>query len=183
MFGNRSWVLGFDCVALCAVGLAGCSASSGTATTNGATIPVGSSGGSGQSVTFSVQVNFTGTDAVQGSFADHDTGSGFQSCGQYASMNTPLGWLGPAPPVQTTVQIGGKTLSWLMSVPKGAFHGSGTYSGSVISALAIGSNDFSGSNSQVTLHSDGSGSATFTSLSAFTSSAVDSGTITWTCSG
>jgi hypothetical protein len=182
MQGNQSWVLGLVCAAICAAVLGGCSASS-TNTTNGTTNPGGSSGGSGQSVTFNVQVNFTGTDSIQGSFADHETGSGFHSCAQYASMNTPLGWLGPAPPTQTTTQIGGKTVSWLMGVPKANFHGSGSYSGSVVHDLAIGSDDFTGSNSQVMLNSDGSGSASFTSLSAFTSSAVDSGTITWTCSG
>ncbi|HUZ70298.1 MAG TPA: hypothetical protein VMU65_11350 [Candidatus Saccharimonadales bacterium] len=183
MLGNQSRVLGLVCAAIGAAVLGGCSASSSTNTTNGNTIAGSSSAGSGQSVTFNVQVNFTGTDAIQGSFADHETGSGFHSCAQYASVNTPLGWLGPAPPTQATTQIGGKTVSWLMGVPKANFHGSGSYSGSVISDLAIGSDDFTGSNSQVMLNSDGSGSASFTSLSAFTSSAVDSGTITWTCSG
>lgn len=186
MLENRFDVLGFACVGLCAAALAGCSASSSTNTTNGTTkgavIPGGSSGGSGQNVIFNVQVSFTGTDPLQGSFTDHETGSGSQSCAQFASMNTPLGWIGPQPPVQTTIQIDGKTVSWLMSVPQSTFHGSGTYSGSVVGSLAIGSDDFSGSNSQVTLHSDGAGSASFTDLSAFTSSAVDSGTITWTCS-
>jgi len=182
MLGNVSRLVGLVCAGVGAAALAGCSASTDTNTTNGATLPGGSSGGSGHNVTFNVQVTFTGTDAAQGSFTDHETGSGFQSCTQYASMNTPLGWIGPAPPTQTTVLIGGKTANWLMSVPKSSFHGAGTYSG-VISALAIGSDDFTGSNSQVTLQSDGSGSATFTNLSAFTSSAVDSGTITWTCSG
>jgi hypothetical protein len=182
MFGYQFRVLGLVCVAICAAVLAGCSASSTTNTTNGTTLPGAANGASGGSVTFNVLVNLTGTDAVQGSFVDHETGSGFQSCAQYASMNTPLGWLGPAPPTQTA-PIGGKTLSWLMSVPKSTFHGSGSYSGSVITALAIGSDDFTGSNSQAMLNSDGSGSASFTNLSAFTSSAVDSGTITWTCSG
>lgn len=54
---------------------------------------------------------------------------------------------------------------------------------SVITAFAIGSEDFTGSNSQAMLNSDGSESASVTNVSAFTSSAVDSGTITWTCSG
>jgi len=180
---NQSRLLGLVCTAVCAGVLAGCSASSSTNTTTGTSIPGGSSGGSGQNVTFSVQVNFTGADTVQGSFADHETGSGFHSCAQYASLNTPLGWLGPAPPTQSTTQIGGKTISWLMGVSKSTFHGSGSYSGSVITDLAIGSDDFTGSNSQVMLNSDGSGSASFTNLSAFTSSVVDSGTITWTCSG
>ena len=182
MVESQSRVLGLISAGICAAVLAGCSASSSPDTASGTTSAGGPSGGSGQSVTFNVQVNFSGTDAIQGSFADHETGSGFHSCAQYASMNTPLGWLGPAPPTQATTQIGGKTVSWLMGVPKANFHGSGSYSGSVISDLAIGSDDFTGSSSQVMLNSDGSGSASFTSLSAFTSGAVDSGTITWTCS-
>ena len=183
MLGNRFGALGFACAVLGAMALSGCSAANTTSgTTNGAAIREGSNGGSGQNVVFNVQVSFTGTDPVQGSFADHETGSGFQSCAQFASMNTPLGWIGPAPPVQTTIQIGGRSLSWLMSVPQSKFHGAGTYSGSVVTALAIGSDDFSGSTSQVTLNSDGAGSASFTNLSAFTSDAVDSGSITWTCS-
>jgi len=179
----------------CLIALAGCSSTSTpnpTGTVQAGSIantppPAGSanSGGGGSGApTFTVTVDFSGTYALQGSFADTGTGSGFSSCTQYATMNTPLGWIGPGPQVQGgPAQVGGKALSWTLGVPQHEFHGPGTYSGQLLNAFGVGSDDFGGFTSTITLHADGSGSASFTNASAFTSNTVESGAISWTCAG
>jgi hypothetical protein len=162
--------------------LAGCSASTPGGGSNG--VHPGSNGGGGSgAVKFNVQVNFTGTDNVQGSFVDNGTGSGDSSCAAYASTATQLGWLSPSPQPEANVQIGGKSITFLFSVLQSSFHGPATYSGNVLGAVAIGSNDYTGTNATVTITGDGSGNGSFMNRTALGApSALESGTVTWTCS-
>jgi hypothetical protein len=68
-------------------------------------------------------------------------------------------------------------------VPQSTFHGAGTYTGNAVSAVAVGLDSFAGTESTLTINRDGSGNASFTNYIGTTSSADESGTMTWTCSG
>lgn len=140
-----------------------------------------STGGSAPgTVTFTVQVSLTGTDPVSGSFTDPNAGSGFPSCSQYASdTNRGFGWAGPG---AQSAQVQGKSITALMTIAQGAYHGPGTYA-NPLKSLTIGSDEFYIGTSSVTMNSDGSGSATFTNLTSPLANGSESGTFTWTCSG
>jgi uncharacterized lipoprotein NlpE involved in copper resistance len=49
--------------------------------------------------------------------------------------------------------------------------------------VSVGNDDFSGTDSSMTINSDGSGNASFTNLSGATSGMTESGTVSWACSG
>jgi hypothetical protein len=152
-----------------ALGIAACGSSSPTATPK-----LASSGPAG---TFSVQINFTGASNVQGSFTTPTVGA---TCKQYATSS--LAWtIGLGPEVGTPIPVGGQTINFLISVPQSTFHGTGSYSGNVVSGVTVGLDTFAGINSTMKLNSDGSGNATFTNYIGTTSSATESGTIAWTC--
>jgi hypothetical protein len=151
-----------------ALGLAACGSSSPTASPSLASVPAG---------TFNVQINFTGASNVQGSFTTPTVGA---TCKQYATSS--LAWtIGLGPEVGTPIPVGGQTINFLISVPQSTFHGTGNYSGNVVSGVTVGLDTFAGINSTMKLNSDGSGNATFTNYIGTTSSATESGTITWTC--
>ena len=152
-----------------ALGLAACGSSSTPATSAQSTkVPAG---------TFTVQINFTGATSVQGSFTTPTVGA---TCKQYATSS--LAWtIGLGPEVGTPIPVGGQTINFLISVPQSTFHGTGNYSGNVVSGVTVGLDTFAGINSTMVLNSDGSGNATFTNYIGTTSSATESGTITWTC--
>jgi hypothetical protein len=152
--------------------LAACGASS-TAPTP--TAIVDSAGHSG---TFTVMVNFTGAQAVQGSFTTPTVGA---TCAQYAT--SALAWtIGLGPPVGNPVLVDGVDINFIISLPQSLFHGAGTYPGNVVSGVTVGLDTFAGTDSTLTIKSDGSGNAAFTNLIGTTSSADESGTIIWTCS-
>jgi hypothetical protein len=152
-----------------ALGLAACGSSSTPATSAQATkVPAG---------TFTVQINFTGATSVQGSFTTPTVGA---TCKQYATNSLP--WtIGLGPDLGNPLAVGGQTINFEISVPQSTFHGTGNYSGNVVSGVTIGLDTFAGIDSTMLLNSDASGNATFTKYIGTTSSATESGTITWTC--
>jgi len=177
--------------AACLIGLllAGCSVSpasngSNSAGGSGGGGGTGGSGGGGK-VTFTVTVNWSGPDPVQGTFTDPNTGSGYQSCSQYATQTGVL-WLSPS---TNSTQVQGKTIDFAFDVGASTFHGPGTYADTLTgSGVSVGSDTFLAGHSamsSVTVKADGSGSASFSGLFGLTTSteAPESGTITWTCSG
>ncbi len=151
------------------VGLAACGSSSTPATSASPTsVPAG---------TFTVQINFTGASNVQGSFTTPTVGA---TCKQYATNSLP--WtIGLGPDLGNPLAVGGQTINFEISVPQSTFHGTGNYSGNVVSGVTIGLDTFAGIDSTMLLNSDASGNATFTKYIGTTSSATESGTITWTC--
>jgi hypothetical protein len=152
--------------------LAACGASSPTATP---TPTVDSAAPAG---TFNVTVNFTGAQPVQGSFTTPTVGA---TCAQYAT--SALAWtIGLGPPLGNPVSVAGTSINFIISVPQSLFHGAGTYPGNVVSGVTVGLDTFAGIDSTLTVKSDGSGNAAFTGFIGTTSSADESGTITWTCS-
>jgi hypothetical protein len=165
--------------------LAACSSSTTTpptptasAASNGGSSPAGSGGGQSAKLTF--QVNFTGADAVQGSFSTTDWQ--IYSCSDFAKST--FAWnLGVGPQEGMPTTVGGKLINFLLSVPTSMFHGAGTYSDVMPAGVTTESDDFSGSGSTMTINSDGSGNASFTSLpgSGSVSGQTESGTVTWTC--
>jgi hypothetical protein len=60
--------------------------------------------------------------------------------------------------------------------------GPGTYTGGVVSGQKIGQDDFTGTESSVTINPDGSGSATFTDLEQTAGDRCESATMKWICS-
>jgi hypothetical protein len=182
---SSSGVLGLAAVVLLGATLAACGGGERTpgsiAAGNGG---APSAGGGGGAVTFSVTVAFTGTDPLQGSFSDAESGRGIPSCATYATTAYPVvGWSSPIPPAGT--QVAGKTLSFAWMIGSPPFHGPGAYptgTGVVGPALVVGADTFFGSTSTVTINADGSGSGSFTNLSTGTGG-TESGTVNWTCSG
>lgn len=186
--GHR--VIGPATVAALSLVLAGCSASTtptptptSSAPSNGGsgTTGTGTTGsGGGQSANLTFQVNFSGTDTVQGSFSTTDWAS--FACSDFAksSFVWNLG-IGPQEGMPTTVN--GKLINFLLSAPKGSFHGAGTYTDVMPAGVTTEGDDFAGSDSTMTLNSDGSGNASFTNLagSGSVSGQTESGTVTWTC--
>jgi hypothetical protein len=151
------------------LGLAACGSSSTPATSASASTTAAG--------TFSVQINFTGATGVQGSFTTPTVGA---TCKQYATSS--LAWtIGLGPDLGNPITVGGQTINFEISVPQSTFHGTGNYSGNVVSGLTVGLETFAGVNSTMVLNSDGSGNAAFTNYIGTTSSATESGTITWTC--
>jgi hypothetical protein len=152
--------------------LAACGGSSTAATT-----PTPAS--SGHSGTFNVVLSFTGAQSVAGSFTTPTVGA---TCAQYATSD--LAWtIGLGPEVGNPVPIDGTNINFLISLPQSTFHGTGTYTGNVVSGITVGLDTFAGTDSTLTIHSDGSGNASFTNYIGTTSSVDESGTLTWTCSG
>jgi hypothetical protein len=175
------------CVMSAAV-LAGCGAGRASPTLP-PTVGTGSSGGNGSrgsapgKVIFTIQVNFTGADPVSGSFTDPETGSGFSSCSQYGNQTSTLaGWTGPGAQAQQSAQVQGKSITMLMTIQGGVYHGPGRYA-NPIKGVTIGSDDFYIGNSSVTVNADGSGTATFMNLTSPLANGSESGTYGWTCSG
>ena len=171
------------------VALAGCSVSPAPNGNNGSgnATNTGSSNGGG-AVTFAVTVNFTGIDPLQGSFKDSETGSGFSSCSQFATLVGPTRpFYSPAPPTGQAV-VEGKSLGFLFTVASSSFHGPGTYSATIAGGVSVGNDDFTTQNnatSSVTVDGNGSGMASFANYVEFSGSGqgTESGTVTWTCSG
>ncbi len=94
--------------------LAGCSVSPASSSNDGTAKQrnASSKGGGGGAVTFNVTVNFTGVDPVQGSFTDSETGSGFSSCSQYATLVGPTRpFYSPTPPMQQAVSRASRSTS------------------------------------------------------------------------
>jgi hypothetical protein len=128
--------------------------------------------------TFNVMVDFTGAQSVQGSLTTPTVGA---TCAQYATKS--LEWtIGLGPPVGSPVLVDGVDINFLVSIPQSTFRGAGTYTGNTVSGVTIGLDSFAGTASTLTINSDGSGNASFTNYIGSTSSAKESGTITWTCS-
>jgi hypothetical protein len=143
-----------------------------------ATTPTPSVDSARRAGTFSVKVNFTGAQNVQGSFTTPTVGA---TCPQYAT--SALAWtIGLGPPVGNPAPVDGVNVNFLISVPQSLFHGAGTYPGNVVSGVAVGLDTFAGLNSMLTINRDGSGNASFTNFIGTTSSVHESGTIVWTCS-
>ena len=171
--------------------LAGCSVSPASNGNNGGGNggnTGGSNGTGGGAVTFNVTVNFTGVDPLQGSFTDSDTGSGFTSCSQYATLVGPTRpFYSPTPPMQPAL-VQGKSIAFILTVASATFHGPGTYPTAALGGLTVGSDEFTTANnatSSVTVSSDGSGMASFANYVEFSGSGqgTESGAVTWTCSG
>jgi hypothetical protein len=185
----RVWLRGIRPAMIAGMGLAlaACSASTTTGatptpgrTSNGGSGTPGSGSSGGQDANLNFQVNFSGTDTVQGSFSTTDWGS--FSCPDFAksSFVWNLG-IGPQEGMPTTV--GGKLINFLISAPNKMFHGPGTYTDVLPAGVTVESDDFSGTGSTMTVNSDGSGNASFTNLpgSGSVSGQMESGTVTWTC--
>jgi hypothetical protein len=140
----------------------------------------GSGGGGAQSANLTFQVSFNGTDTVQGSFTTTDWA--IFTCSDFAksSFVWNLG-IGPQEGMPTTVS--GKLVNFLISAPNKMFHGTGTYMDVLPAGVTVEGDDFSGTDSTMTINSDGSGNASFTSLpgSGSVSGQTESGTVTWTC--
>jgi len=179
-------VIGTAMLATLGLALTACSASTTTtppptssASNNGGGGTPGSGGGQAANLTF--QVNFTGADTVQGSFASDEWQ--IYSCSDFAK--SAFAWnigIGPQEGLPTTV--GGKLVNFLLSVPTGTFHGADTYTDVMPAGVTTEGDDFSGSGSTMTINGDGSGNASFTNLpgSGTVSGQMESGTVTWTCS-
>lgn len=184
---------GAVCTAVLAAALAGCSvggsstpaqSSSGSNTGNGS-----NGGGSGSGPTFNVTVNFTGQDSLQGSFKDTQTGSGFSSCSNYASLvNANRPFLAPEPDQASSTTVQGKAVGYIVTVSSTSFHGPGMYTATMAGGVTVGSDSFLPQNNStinVTVNSDGSGNASFNGFYQLSGSGNgnESGTMTWTCSG
>jgi len=165
--------------------IAACGASTATTTTtpppSGQSTSSGGNGGGGQAANITVQVNFSGTDTVQGSFTTDEWN--IYTCSDFAK--SAFAWnlgLGPMEGAPTTVN--GKLVNFLLSVQTGSFHGPGTYSDVMPAGVTVESDDYSGSTSTMTINADGSGNASFTNLagSGNVAGQSESGTVTWTCS-
>jgi hypothetical protein len=146
---------------------------------NGTPTP-GSGGGGGQTANLTFQVNFTGTDTVQGSFNTTDWAT--FSCSDFAKSS--FVWnigIGPQEGMPTTVS--GKLINFLLSAPNKMYHGTGTYMDVLPAGVTVEGDDFSGTDSTMTVNSDGSGNASFTNLpgSGSATGQTESGTVTWTC--
>ena len=169
--------------------LAGCSVSPASNSSNGGGNGGGNAGSGGGNaggkVTFTVTVNWSGPDPVQGTFTDSSTGSGFDSCSQYATEKGVV-WLSPS---TNTAQVQGKSIGFAFDVSATTFHGPGTYPDTLTgSGVSVGSDTFIAGHSvmsSVTVNADGSGTASFSDLFGLNTSteAPELGTITWTCSG
>jgi hypothetical protein len=163
-------------LAALAVAMGSALAACGSSTTT--TTPTTSTSAA-HSGTFNVMVNFSGAQNVQGSFTTPTVGA---TCAQYATKA--LEWtIGLGPAVGNPIPINGVVINFLISVPQSTFHGQGTYSGNVVSGVTVGLDTFAGTDSTMTIKGDGSGNASFTNYIGTTSSADESGTATWTCSG
>jgi hypothetical protein len=166
-------------IGLAALAVAMGSALGACGSTTTTTTPTPSSRSAGHSGTFNVAVNFTGAQNVQGSFTTPTVGA---TCAQYATKA--LEWtIGLGPAVGNPIPVDGVSINFLISVPQSTFHGQGTYSGNVVSGVTVGLDTFAGTDSTMTINGDGSGNASFTNYIGTTSSADESGTATWTCSG
>jgi hypothetical protein len=166
-------------LAFLSVGLAACASSTNpTLGTSGSS----SAGGAGAGVTLNAQIDFTGFAPLKGTFADSSIASSATSCTDYATngLKPVAGWFGPDPAGST---IGGQTVEFTLSVPLNTFHGPGTYPGNSFLALKIGSVLYAGGAKSITINGDGSGSATFENAQGHDANQIESGTITWTCSG
>ena len=140
----------------------------------------GGGGGGGQTAKLTVQVNFTGTDTVQGSFTTEDWQ--IYSCSDFAKSS--FAWnIGVGPQEGAPTSVSGKLVNFLLSVPTGSFHGPGSYTDVMSAGVTVESDNFSGSASTMTINSDGSGNASFTNLSGSgnVSGQSESGTVTWSC--
>jgi hypothetical protein len=147
--------------------------------------PVKSSKGSNGTVKFAVNVDFTGLDPVKGSFTDIQTGinSGETSCAHFATGNAGLAWQGPGPNNTSSEQVGGTSVGFLVTVATNAYHGPGTYTGTVVQFVSAGSDNFAASsNGSVTVKADGSGNASFSGAANRVGVGSESGAISWTCS-
>ena len=137
-------------------------------------------------VLFHVQVDFSGLDNVSGSFVDNSGGAGYSSCADWAKGDGVGFAQGPGTPAGADTKLGGKSLTFLLSVTKDKFHGPGTYSDVLAgSAVGVGTDAFFGHDSTETLKQDGSGSASFSSFpggSVTGPQGTESGNVTWTCS-
>jgi len=137
-------------------------------------------------VLFQMQVDFTGLDPIQGSFVDNTSGSGWNSCSEFASGGGLGHVVGPGASAAQSILIDGKSLSFLLTLTKDKFHGPGTYSGVLAAGgLGIGQDTFFGTNSTETLNANGSGQASFANMqggSVTGAQGTESGTVEWTCS-
>ncbi len=182
----RAWprVTGPALAVVLGLAIAGCSASTTTTPTPTASSahtasPPATGGSAGHGTSFNVQVNFTGADSAQGSFTAATVGGA--PCSDYAS--TAFDWtIGIGPPNGTPTTVGGILINFLITMPQSMFHGAGTYAG-VVQGVSVGSDDFSGTDSTMTLNGDGTGNASFTNLAGAASGQTESGTVTWTCAG
>jgi hypothetical protein len=182
---TRFSLTGIAMLAGLGLALTACSASTTTTpppttsgTSNGGNGTPGSDGGQTANLTF--QVNFTGADTVQGSFTSDEWQ--IYTCSDFAK--SAFAWnLGTGPQEGVPTTVGGKLVNFLLSVPTSMFHGAGTYSDVMPAGVTTEGDDFSGSGSTMTINSDGSGNASFTSLpgSGTVSGQTESGTVTWTC--
>jgi hypothetical protein len=182
---TRFSLIGIAMLAWLGLALTACSASTTTTpppttsgTSNGGNGTPGSGGGQTANLTF--QVNFTGADTVQGSFTSDEWQ--IYTCSDFAK--SAFAWnLGTGPQEGVPTTVGGKLVNFLLSVPTGMFHGAGTYSDVMPAGVTTEGDDFSGTGSTMTINSDGSGNASFTSLpgSGTVSGQTESGTVTWTC--
>jgi hypothetical protein len=186
----RVRVIWLAMVAGLGLALAACSASTTTTTppptaagtsNGGSTTPTpGSGSGGGQTAKLTFQVNFSGMDTVQGSFTATDWQS--FTCSDFAKSS--FVWnLGIGPQQGAPTTVGGKLINFLISAPKTMFHGAGTYMDVLPAGVMAEGDNFSGSDSTMTINSDGSGNASFTNLpgSGSASGQTESGTMTWTC--
>ena len=188
--GAASWIRAVATTAMLALAVGACTTGGATAAPPTSTGGTGGNGGGGTgAVTFTVQVDFTGAYDVHGSFTDVSTGSGWASCAEYASSApAAIGWIGPSTPSNSTGEVDGKTVSYLISVFAANFKGPGTYtdqgSARIFAGLEINNEAFNGSGGSVTDNADGSGKASFNDYKPLGSSTTnESGTTSWTCAG
>jgi hypothetical protein len=140
----------------------------------------GSGSGGGQTANLTFQVNFSGQDTAQGSFTSAEWAS--FTCSDLAKSS--LVWnLGVGPLNGTATTVSGKLINFLISAPNKMFQGPGTYMDVLPAGVTVEGDDFSGTDSTMTVNSDGSGNASFTNLpgSGSATGQTESGTMAWTC--
>ena len=166
-------------VTLLSAAMAACSSS---ASPSPAANGNGGNGGGGGGITFVAQIVFTGFIPIQGSFTDSSSASSATSCSGYASngLKPQAGWFGPNPNGST---VGGQPVQFSLSVDLTKFNGPGTYPGNSFLALKIGPDLYIGGANSIVVNADGSGSATFANAQAAAANQIESGKITWTCTG
>jgi hypothetical protein len=166
-------------VATLVLALTACSASTTTTPTVGGSASSSPGGNGGRATVFAAQLNWTGSDPVQGPLTVQTFASS-ETCSQSAS--DAFDWnLGFGPDEGAPATVGGILINVLINVPQAQFHGPGTYS-NVVRDLSVASDDFSGMDSTLTINANGSGNASFTNLASFAGGLTESGTVTWTCS-
>jgi hypothetical protein len=140
---------------------------------------------------FSGTLQLAGEVAVKGSFTDAIT-SRRETCDQYVHGLAPATTLWVVPTPNNGSSIAGHAVTFTAGVPANApssgYHGPGTYAepSAVVADLIVDESSFlpgSAAKTTISIAADGSGSLSFTDMVDTSTSAIESGTEHWKCSG